>query len=100
MRHTSLFDTGSPCKIRQFCRFLHEALLIFVLCVQSTAKIVEPLDYENVIVKNKTLLQNDPQREMLLFPHDDLSVSVALYCARKSHILCSRRLNSLSHHLV
>lgn len=45
-----------------------------VQCTQSTAKLVEPLDYENVIVKNKTLLQNDPQREMLLFPHDDLSV--------------------------
>jgi len=36
---------------------------------------VDPIDYESVIAKNKTLLQNDPQREMLLFPHDDVSVS-------------------------
>jgi len=37
---------------------------------------VEPIDYETVTVKNKTVLQNDPQRELLLFPHDDVSVSV------------------------
>jgi len=36
---------------------------------------VDPIDYESVIAKNKTLLQNDPQREMLIFPHDDVSVS-------------------------
>ncbi|XP_022671033.1 dedicator of cytokinesis protein 9-like isoform X3 [Varroa destructor] len=33
----------------------------------------EPLDYETFVLKNRTILQNDPQREMLLFPPDDLS---------------------------
>ena len=37
---------------------------------------MEPIDYESVTVKNKTVLQNDPQRELLLFPHDDVSVSL------------------------
>ena len=44
--------------------------------LQSKAELVEPIDYETVTVKNKTVLQNDPQRELLLFPHDDVSVSV------------------------
>ena len=39
---------------------------------------MEPLDYETVIVKNKTLLTNDPHREMLLFPTDDVAVSARL----------------------
>lgn len=43
--------------------------------VLNKQKLIEPLDYENVVVKNKTLLHNDPQREMLLFPHDDISQS-------------------------
>jgi len=53
---------------------------------QTKAKLVDPIDYESVIAKNKTLLQNDPQREMLLFPHDDVSVSLcACTCLRRSH---------------
>ena len=52
--------------------------LIFVVVLQTATKIVEPIDYETVIVKNKTLLTNDPQREMLLFPHDDLSVGLLI----------------------
>lgn len=34
---------------------------------------MEPIDYENFVLKNKTLLQNDPQRELLLYPSDDVS---------------------------
>ncbi|XP_039279988.1 dedicator of cytokinesis protein 9 isoform X2 [Nilaparvata lugens] len=41
--------------------------------VQQKANHSEPLDYESFIVKNKTLLQNDPQRELLLYPPDDVS---------------------------
>jgi len=50
-------------------------MMIFLNVFQTKAKLVDPIDYESVIAKNKTLLQNDPQREMLLFPHDDVSVS-------------------------
>ncbi|XP_037912923.1 dedicator of cytokinesis protein 9 isoform X4 [Hermetia illucens] len=35
--------------------------------------LVEPIDFENFILKNKTLIQNDPQRELLLYPNDDVS---------------------------
>ncbi|XP_074596119.1 dedicator of cytokinesis protein Ziz [Brevipalpus obovatus] len=34
-------------------------------------QIVEPLDYEEFVSRNRTLLQNDPQRELVLFPMDD-----------------------------
>lgn len=44
--------------------------------LQSKPQLVEPIDFENFILKNKTLLQNDPQRELLLYPPDDISVSV------------------------
>ncbi|XP_061518026.1 dedicator of cytokinesis protein 9 isoform X4 [Anopheles gambiae] len=35
--------------------------------------IVEPIDFEAFVVKNRTLIQNDPQRELLLYPNDDVS---------------------------
>ncbi|XP_055386706.1 dedicator of cytokinesis protein 9 isoform X2 [Condylostylus longicornis] len=35
--------------------------------------LVEPIDFESFVQKNKTLIQNDPQRELLLFPNDDVS---------------------------
>ncbi|XP_018332779.1 dedicator of cytokinesis protein 9 [Agrilus planipennis] len=41
--------------------------------VQNKPQLVEPLDFENFILKNKTLLQNDPQRELLIYPSDDIS---------------------------
>ncbi|XP_063232760.1 dedicator of cytokinesis protein 9 isoform X1 [Bacillus rossius redtenbacheri] len=40
---------------------------------QNKPLLVEPLDFETFILKNKTLLQNDPQREILLYPSDDVS---------------------------
>ncbi|KAH9498544.1 Dedicator of cytokinesis protein 9 [Bulinus truncatus] len=42
--------------------------------IQSRPKLVEPVDYETFVVKNKVLLHNDPQRDMLNFPHDDVLV--------------------------
>ncbi|XP_058818403.1 dedicator of cytokinesis protein 9 isoform X1 [Topomyia yanbarensis] len=35
--------------------------------------LVEPIDFEGFIIKNKTLIQNDPQRELLLYPSDDVT---------------------------
>ncbi|CAH0557569.1 unnamed protein product [Brassicogethes aeneus] len=40
--------------------------------VQNKPQLVDPLDFENFLIKNKTVLQNDPQRELLLYPSDDL----------------------------
>ncbi|XP_067121236.1 dedicator of cytokinesis protein 9 isoform X3 [Centruroides vittatus] len=44
--------------------------------VWSKPQLIEPLDYETFIIKNKTIIQNDPQREMLLFPLDDVSQEI------------------------
>lgn len=42
---------------------------------QSKPILVDPIDFEGFITKNKTLIQNDPQRELLLYPNDDVAVS-------------------------
>nr|XP_019612446.1 PREDICTED: dedicator of cytokinesis protein 9 isoform X11 [Rhinolophus sinicus] len=39
-------------------------------------KLIEPLDYENVIVQKKTQILNDCLREMLLFPYDDFQMAI------------------------
>lgn len=50
--------------------------MFFLFCIfQNKHLVVEPIDFENFILKNKTLIQNDPQRELLLYPTDDVSVS-------------------------
>ncbi|XP_015124186.1 dedicator of cytokinesis protein 11 isoform X2 [Diachasma alloeum] len=41
--------------------------------VQNKPRLVDPVDFENFVLKNRTLLQNDPQRELLLYPPDDVS---------------------------
>ncbi|XP_057325530.1 dedicator of cytokinesis protein 9 isoform X3 [Microplitis mediator] len=41
--------------------------------VQNKPHLVDPIDFESFILKNKTLMQNDPQRELLLYPPDDVS---------------------------
>lgn len=41
-----------------------------IIAKKSTA-----LDFENYIQDNKTLLLNDPLRDILLYPSDDVSVS-------------------------
>lgn len=37
---------------------------------------MDPVDYETYIAKNKSILHNDPQREMLTFPYDDIIIPV------------------------
>ncbi|EDL28964.1 dedicator of cytokinesis 11 [Mus musculus] len=44
--------------------------------VQEKAKLVEPLDYENVITQRKTQIYSDPLRDLLMFPMEDISISV------------------------
>lgn len=52
--------------------------MICTVYLQSRPQLVEPIDYETFIQKNRTILQNDPQRELLLYPQDDVSV-IALF---------------------
>lgn len=45
---------------------------------QNKPVLVEPIDFEGFIAKNRTVIQNDPHRELLLYPSDDVMVSVEL----------------------
>ncbi|XP_007670142.2 dedicator of cytokinesis protein 9 isoform X22 [Ornithorhynchus anatinus] len=49
-------------------------------------KLIEPLDYENVIVQKKTQILNDALREMLLFPYDDFQTAIL---RRQGRYICS-----------
>ncbi|XP_055917510.1 dedicator of cytokinesis protein 9 isoform X2 [Eupeodes corollae] len=40
---------------------------------RNKPSVVEPIDFEGFIAKNKTLIQNDPHRELLMYPNDDVS---------------------------
>uniref|UniRef100_A0A8D0G5U2 Dedicator of cytokinesis 11 n=1 Tax=Sphenodon punctatus TaxID=8508 RepID=A0A8D0G5U2_SPHPU len=44
--------------------------------VFEKTKVVEPLDYENVIAQRKAQIYSDPLRELLMFPMEDVSLSV------------------------
>ncbi|XP_055465821.1 dedicator of cytokinesis protein 9 isoform X5 [Psammomys obesus] len=44
--------------------------------VEAKPKLIEPLDYENVLVQKKTQILNDCLREMLLFPYDDFQTAI------------------------
>ena len=50
---------------------------LFLYLFQNRPKPVEPIDYETYVVKNKVVLHNDPQREMLTFPFDDIESPVS-----------------------
>lgn len=41
--------------------------------VQNKFQMVDPINFEDYITNNKTLLQNDPHRELLVYPSDDVS---------------------------
>lgn len=40
---------------------------------QNKPQLVEPIDFEDFLIKNKFLIQNDPQRELLMYPNDDVA---------------------------
>ncbi|XP_074845616.1 dedicator of cytokinesis protein 9 isoform X2 [Carettochelys insculpta] len=54
--------------------------------VQAKPKLIEPIDYENVIVQKKTQILNDVLREMLLFPYDDFQTALL---KRQGRYICS-----------
>uniref|UniRef100_A0A8C5SLZ6 Dedicator of cytokinesis C/D N-terminal domain-containing protein n=1 Tax=Laticauda laticaudata TaxID=8630 RepID=A0A8C5SLZ6_LATLA len=54
--------------------------------VQAKPKVIEPIDYENIIVQKKTQIINDGLRELLLFPYDDFQTAVL---KRQHQYVCS-----------
>ncbi|XP_055964397.1 dedicator of cytokinesis protein 9 isoform X6 [Sorex fumeus] len=59
--------------------------LLIASCL-AKPKLIEPLDYENVIVQKKTQILNDCLREMLLFPYDDFQTAIL---RRQGRYICS-----------
>ncbi|XP_045139700.1 dedicator of cytokinesis protein 9 [Echinops telfairi] len=54
--------------------------------VLAKPKLIEPLDYETVLVQKKTQILNDCLREMLLFPYDDFQTAIL---RRQGRYICS-----------
>nr|XP_054521476.1 dedicator of cytokinesis protein 9 isoform X14 [Pan troglodytes] len=67
---------------RQPCCLLSSTSFRF----KAKPKLIEPLDYENVIVQKKTQILNDCLREMLLFPYDDFQTAIL---RRQGRYICS-----------
>uniref|UniRef100_A0A3P9AT17 Dedicator of cytokinesis 9b n=1 Tax=Maylandia zebra TaxID=106582 RepID=A0A3P9AT17_9CICH len=61
---------GTAAELRQS---VSEAVRTSVLMVKP--KIIEPLDYENVLLQRKTEIISDVLRDMLQFPTDDFQIS-------------------------
>ena len=38
-------------------------------------ELADPIDYEKFVTENNKILEEDPHREMLVFPEDDVSVT-------------------------
>nr|XP_033803484.1 dedicator of cytokinesis protein 9 isoform X3 [Geotrypetes seraphini] len=87
MSHTLLPETrkftralskpGTAAELRQS---VSEVVRSSVLLAKP--KLIEPIDYENVIVQRKTQILNDALREMLLFPYDDFQIATLKRQAR------------------
>ncbi|XP_058818405.1 dedicator of cytokinesis protein 9 isoform X3 [Topomyia yanbarensis] len=60
-------------KMACFYNVRAEFLWSSYILLKNKPVLVEPIDFEGFIIKNKTLIQNDPQRELLLYPSDDVT---------------------------
>lgn len=54
-------------------------LFSFVNIFQVKPRLADPIDFEDYVSKNKIMLNNDTLRELLLYPPDDMSVSMMRY---------------------
>uniref|UniRef100_A0A4W4EVY2 Dedicator of cytokinesis 11 n=1 Tax=Electrophorus electricus TaxID=8005 RepID=A0A4W4EVY2_ELEEL len=70
-----LSKPGTAAELRQS---VSEAVRTSIAVEQT--KIIEPLDYENVVFQRKAQIHSDPQRDLLLWPADDVSVSPVKNC--------------------
>lgn len=80
----SIFKRNSCAKSISFwrlCLSVDELLTLSLNCVlQVKPKVIEPLDYENVLVQRKTQILSDVLRDMLQFPLEDFEVSFTPVC--------------------
>lgn len=72
---------------------------VLCLCSQVKPKVIEPLDYENVLVQRKTQILSDVLRDMLQFPLEDFEVSFTpvscMFARQKASHLHSKSEGSL-----
>uniref|UniRef100_A0A8C2E076 Dedicator of cytokinesis 11 n=1 Tax=Cyprinus carpio TaxID=7962 RepID=A0A8C2E076_CYPCA len=64
-----LSKPGTAAELRQS---VSEAVRTSIAVEQP--KIIEPLDYENVVSQRKAQIHSDPQRDLLVWPPDDVSI--------------------------
>uniref|UniRef100_A0A672M0G6 Dedicator of cytokinesis protein 9-like n=1 Tax=Sinocyclocheilus grahami TaxID=75366 RepID=A0A672M0G6_SINGR len=69
-----LSKPGTAAELRQS---VSEVVRTSVLVVKP--KVIEPLDYESVLVQRKTQILSDVLRDMLQFPIDDFQVRTSVY---------------------
>ncbi|XP_041883612.1 dedicator of cytokinesis protein 11 isoform X3 [Corvus kubaryi] len=50
--------------------------VLALLSREEKTKVVEPLDYENVILQRRVQIYSDPLRDLLIFPIEDVSISI------------------------
>ncbi|TKC40114.1 hypothetical protein EI555_016190 [Monodon monoceros] len=62
--------------LQQAMQVNQDAIVLSVEDTEEKTKVVEPLDYENVITQRKTQIYSDPLRDLLMFPMEDISISV------------------------
>ncbi|KAM4700378.1 dedicator of cytokinesis protein 9 isoform 3-T3 [Discoglossus pictus] len=77
----ALSKPGTAAELRQS---VSEVVRCSVLMAKP--KLIDPIDYENVIVQKKTQILNDALREMLLFPYDDFQIATL---KRQGRYICS-----------
>uniref|UniRef100_A0AAR2KUS0 Dedicator of cytokinesis 9 n=1 Tax=Pygocentrus nattereri TaxID=42514 RepID=A0AAR2KUS0_PYGNA len=60
----------------------YEKYLMFVCVLQVKPRVIEPLDYESVLVQRKTQILSDVLRDMLQFPLEDFQVCILDACIK------------------
>ncbi|XP_052641680.1 dedicator of cytokinesis protein 9 isoform X5 [Harpia harpyja] len=76
-----VIESPQQCKDAGPCEVEVESPVV----VLAKPKLIEPIDYENVIVQRKTQILNDALREMLLFPYDDFQTALLKRQSRYVH---------------
>ncbi|KAB7505571.1 Dedicator of cytokinesis protein 9 [Armadillidium nasatum] len=56
---------------------------------QARPRLADPIDFEEYVNKNKVVLSNDPLRELVMYPADDISYTIVNRETRTLHSLAS-----------
>lgn len=59
-----------------FFYFLIPVPFTDIFIFQVKPRLADPIDFEEYVSKNKVMLNNDTLRELLMYPADDISVSI------------------------